>query len=321
MVSRAIRVSTLLVLSTLAHQGIAQAYPSKLVRMVAPMPPGGSTDIQGRWVAQHISTALRQPVIVENRAGGGGVPGTDYAAKAAADGYTLLVGNAGPLTVSPSLLAKMPYDTLRDFAPITLIATTSMCLCVHPGVPASNLQEFISLAKARDGKLTYGTPGVGTIGHLGIEELAARAGIRLTHVPYKGAAQYMVDLLNGTLDAVFNPLPVPLVKSGKVRVVGITALKRHPLMPEMPTLAEQGVNGYESVLWNGVLAPAGTPKEIVVRIHDVLAKALATPEARQLFLSRGDEPSGLGPEEFGAFMKKELEKYERAARASGVPKT
>ncbi|OGA32083.1 MAG: hypothetical protein A3G80_07555 [Betaproteobacteria bacterium RIFCSPLOWO2_12_FULL_62_13b] len=315
-----IRLFLLLALVALPHQGIAQSYPIKPLRMIVPMPPGGSTDIQGRWAAQHISTALGQPVIVDNRPGAGGVPGTDTAAKAAPDGYTLLAGNAGPLTVSPSIVAKMPYDTLRDLAPISLLAKTALCLCTYSGIPAKNLQEFVSLAKARDGKINYGTPGVGTIGHLGIEDLSARAGIKLTHVPYKGAAQYMIDLVNGTLDVALTTPPVALVKLGKVRVVGITTLKRHPLLPEAPTIAEQGLKDYESVLWNGILAPAGTPRAVVIRIHDVLAKALATPEARKSFLGRGDDPSGLGPEEFGVFLKAEVEKFEQVARASGIPK-
>lgn len=317
------RISRLLIaagLCALAHGGLAQNYPAKPLRMVVPFTPGGSTDIQGRWAAQHISAALGQPVIVENRAGAGGVPGSDAVAKAAPDGYTLLAGNPGPLTVAPSMTEKMPYDTLRDFEPIFLISKTPMCLCVHPGMPARTLQEFVSLAKARDGKINYGSAGVGTTGHISTEDLAARAGIRLTHVPYKGAAQFTVDLVNGTLDMVLAPPPIPLVKAGKLRALGMSTLKRHPLLPDVPTLAEQGLANYESSLWNGVLARTGTPKAIISRIHSVLVKALATAEARELLTSQGHEPSGLGPQEYAAFLRAELQKFEQVARSSGMPK-
>jgi tripartite-type tricarboxylate transporter receptor subunit TctC len=316
------RFLILWVFSAFAGAGFAQTYPVKPLRLVAPFMPGGSTDFQGRWAAQQISAALGQPVIVENRAGAGGIPGSDAVAKAAPDGYTLLAGNPGPLTISPSMVAQMPYDTARDFAPIFLITKSPICVCVHPGVPARTLGEFIALAKSRDGKLNYGSAGVGTAGHIATEQLASRVGIRMTHIPYKGAAQFTVDLVNGTLDTVLMLITpaVPLTKSGKLRALGVTTLKRHPLMPDVPTVAEQGFPGFESVGWNGVLAPAGTPRPIIVRLHEILAKALATPEARELFIGQGNELSGLGPEAYAEFLRSEIEQYHRISKAAGIAK-
>jgi tripartite-type tricarboxylate transporter receptor subunit TctC len=322
MLAIGIRLSILLLSAAMAQSGLAQNYPAKPIRIIVPFTPGGSTDFQGRWAAQYLTAALGQPVIAENRAGAGGVPGSDAAAKAAPDGHTLLAGNPGPLTISPSILGQMPYDTLRDFAPIFLITKSPLCVCVYPGVPARNLQEFIALAKSREGKLNYGSAGVGTAGHIATEELAARVGITMTHIPYKGAAQFTVDLLNGTVDLVLTLVTpaIPLAKSGKVRALGVTTAKRHPLLPDVPTVAEQGFSGFEAAGWNGVLAPAGTPRPIIARIHQVLAKALATPEARELYVGQGNELSGLGPEEYRQFLQQEIDKYARVAKAAGISK-
>jgi tripartite-type tricarboxylate transporter receptor subunit TctC len=311
-----------LVLGALAQVGLAQTYPTKPIRIIIPFTPGGATDFQGRWAAQHLGVALGQPVIAENRAGAGGVPGSDAVAKAAPDGYTLLAGNPGPLTISPSMLLQMPFDTLRDLAPIFLISKSPQCMCIYPGVPAQNLDGFIALAKSRSGKLNYGSAGVGTAGHIATEELAARVGIKMTHIPYKGAAQFTVDLLNGTVDVVLMLITpaIPLVKAGKLRALGVTTLTRHPLLPEVPTIAEQGFKGFEAVGWNGVLAPAGTPRPIITRIHDILARALATPEARELYVGQGNEVSGLGPEQYADFLRAEIEKYAQVAKAAGIPK-
>jgi tripartite-type tricarboxylate transporter receptor subunit TctC len=313
----------LVVLVLAAPAAMAQStFPSKPLRIIIPFTPGGSTDFQGRWSAQQLSVAFNQPVVPENRPGAGGVPGSDAGAKAAPDGYTLLAGNPGPLTISPSLLERMPYDTVRDYAPIFLITKSPICVCVHPSVPAKSLAEFISLAKSQDGKLNYGSAGVGTAGHIATEQLASRVGIKMTHIPYKGSAQFSVDIVNGTLDATlsFFTSALPLIKSGKVRPLAVTTLARHPLLPELPTVAELGFPGFESVGWNGVLAPAGTPRPIIVRMHDILAKALATPEARELFIAQGNEIAGLNPEQYGAFLKTEIEQYAQVAKAAGIPK-
>ena len=300
----------------------AQTYPTKLVRIIVPFVPGGPTDVQGRWAAQQLSSVLGQNFIVDNRGGGGGVPGTEAVVKAAPDGYTLLAGNPGPLTVSPSVNAKMPYDTLRDLAPIFLIARTASCLCIHPSVPAKGVKDFVALAKAQPGKINYGSPGVGTVGHFATELFATQAGIKMNHVPYKGAAQYTVDLLAGHIEIAIIQFAgcAPLLQHGRLRAIGATSEKRSPLLPNLPTIAEQGLSGFVSYNWNGLLAPVKTPLEIITRLHDVLAKQLALPEHRDSFVKQGHEVGGLGPEEYANFIRAETEKWARVAKAAGIAK-
>ena len=300
--------------------GSGQAYPVRLVRIIVPFVPGGPTDIQGRWAAQQLTNALGQNFIVENRGGGGGVPGTEAVVRAAPDGYTLLAGNPGPLTVSPSVNAKMPYDTLRDLAPIFLIARTASCVCVHPSVPARGVRDFVALAKAQPGKINYGSPGVGTVGHFATELFATQAGIKLNHVPYKGAAQYTIDLIAGHIEIAIIQFAgcAPLLQQNKLRALGATSEKRTPLLPNLPTIAEQGISGFVSYNWNGVLAPAKTPREIVMRIHDVLSKQMSLPETRDLFVGQGHEVGGLGPDEYASFIRAEIEKWARVAKAAGI---
>ncbi len=306
--------------SVFAWESYAQNYPVKTIRIIVPFVPGGPTDIQARWAAQQLNTAFGQPVIVDNRGGAGGVIGTEAAVKSAPDGYTLLAGNPGPLTIAPSVRAQMPYDTLRDLAPIMLIARSASCLCVHPSVPAKGIKEFIALARSRPGKINYGSPGVGTVGHLATELFATQAGVKLNHIPYKGAAQYTIDLIAGYIELAFIQFAgcAPLVQQGKLRAIGATSAKRTPLLPDLPTIAEQGIAGFVSYNWNGVLAPAGTPAAIISRIHEVLAKQLATPEGQQLFVSQGHEPSGDGPQEYAAFIRSEIEKWSKVAKAAGI---
>lgn len=303
-------------------QASAPGYPTKLVRIIVPFAPAGPTDTQARWAAQQLNAALGQTVVVENRPGAGGVPGTETAVKSPPDGYTLLAGNPGPLTIAPSVRKQLPYDPLRDLAPIILIARSASCLCAHPSLPAKGLKEFIALAKTQPGRINYGTPGIGTVGHLATELFATRAGIKLNHVPYKGASQYTVDLIAGHIEVALNQFAIsaPLVNAGKLRCLGTTSRTRSALLPEVPTIAEQGLTGFESYNWNGVLAPAGTPKPIIVRIHDVLAKQLATPEARELYTGQGHEPGGLGLEDYGAFLRSETEKWATVAKAAGIPR-
>lgn len=300
----------------------AQGYPSRVVRIIVPFVPGGPTDVQARWAAQQLSNALGQNFLVENRGGGGGVPGTEAVVKAAPDGYTLLAGNPGPLTVSPSVHAKMPYDTLRDLAPIFLIARTASCLVVHPSVPAKGVKDFVALAKAQPGKINYGSPGVGTVGHFATELFATQAGIKLNHVPYKGAAQYTVDLIAGNIEIAIIQFAgcAPLVKQNRLRAIGATSEKRSPLLPQLPTIAEQGIPGFMSYNWNGVLAPAKTPREVVTRIYEVLTKQLSSPEGRELFTSQGHEIGNLGPDDYASFIRAEIDKWAKVAQAAGIVK-
>jgi len=305
-----------------ASAAAAPAYPTKPVRIIIPFAPAGPTDNQARWAAQQLNVAFGHPVIADNRPGAGGVPGTEVVVKSPADGYTLLAGNPGPLTIAAAARAQMPYQTLRDLAPIILIAKSASCLCAHPSLPVRNVKEFIPFAKARPGRVNYGTPGVGTVGHFATELFATAAGVKLNHVPYKGAAQYTVDLLAGNIEIALNQfaLSAPLVNQGKLRCLGVTSRERTPLMPDVATIAEQGLKGFESYNWNGMLAPAGTPRPIITRIHDVLAKALQTPEARELYLNQGHELGGLTPDEYAQFIKAETERWAVVAQKASIPK-
>jgi tripartite-type tricarboxylate transporter receptor subunit TctC len=302
---------------TLGH---AQTYPTKPIRLIVPFPPGGPTDTHSRWAAQQLNTALGQSVVVENRGGAGGIIGTEAVAKAPADGYTLLGGNPGPLTIAPSLRKQLGYDPVKDFQPITLIARNASAWCVHPSVPAKNLKEFVALAKSKPGRINYATPGIGTVGHLAIENLATLTGMKMNHVPYKGAALYTVDLLAGNID--FAQIQIfqaaPYVRDGRLRALGVTAVKRSPLIPDVPTAQEQGLKGYSSYNWNGILAPAGTPRAIVDRLHGVLSKALSDPEMHKQMVAIGYEVAGDGPAEYAAFIKTETEHWSKIAKAAGI---
>ena len=297
-------------------------YPVKPLRIVVPFAPAGPTDNQARWAAQQLNAALGQTVIVDNRPGAGGMPGTELVVKAPPDGYTLLAGNPGPLTIAPTARVHVPYDTLRDLAPIVLIAKSSSCMCVHPSLPVKGVRDFIALAKAQPGKINYGTPGVGTVGHFATEFFATSAGVKMNHVPYKGAAQYTVDLIAGNIELAFNQFAIaaPLVRQGKLKCLGVSSAQRTPLLPEVPTIAEQGLKGFSSYNWNGMLAPAATPKAVITRIHEVISKALKSAEARDLFVGQGHELGGLGPDDYAAFIRAETEKWAQVAKKAGIPK-
>jgi tripartite-type tricarboxylate transporter receptor subunit TctC len=305
----------------LAMTAQAQNYPSKPIRIIVPFAPGGPTDIQSRWAAQHITAALGQQVLVDNRGGAGGTIGTEAAAKAPADGYTLLGGNPGPLTIAPSVRKQLGYDTVRDFAPITLLAKSASCMCVHPSIPVKNLREFIALAKRSPGKINYGAPGAGTVGHLGTELFSTSAGIKMNMIPYKGAALYIIDLMAGNIDFAYVQIAgsAPLVKAGKLRALAVTSSERSPLL-DAPTAAEQGIKGFSSYNWNGLLAPANTPKAIIDRLHAVLHKPLNDPAVRKQLTEQGHEVSGFGPAEYTTFISDEIAKWAKVAKAAGIPK-
>ena len=300
----------------------AQSYPTKPVRIIVPFAPGGPTDTHSRWGAQHLSAALGQQFVIDNRGGAGGIIGTEAVAKAAPDGYTLLGGNPGPLTIAPSVRKQLAYDPVRDFAPITLIVKSASCMCVHPSIPVKNLREFITLAKRSPGKINYATPGLGTVGHLGTELFTTTVGIKMNMIPYKGAALYVVDLMAGNVDFAYVQIAqsAPLVKVGKMRALAVTATERSPLLPDTSTAAEQGVKGFSSYNWTGLLAPAGTPKAIIDRLHAILHKPLSDPATRKRLTDQGNEVAGDGPAEYAAFIKSETEKWARVAKTAGIPK-
>ncbi len=298
----------------------AQAYPARPVRIVVPFVPAGPTDINARMVAQKLAEAWGHAFVVENRGGAGGMLGTEIVTKSAPDGYTLLGANPGPLTIAQSLYPKMGYDTFKHLAPVILVTNTTSVLAVHPSVPAKTVKELIALAKAQPDKLTYGTPGIGTVGHLTWEMFNHMAGTRMLHVPYKGSAQSTNDFLAGQLDlrSFSTPASLPLMKSGKARVIAINGLKRSPLMPEVPTVDESGLPGFESANWNGIMAPAGTPRDIIVKLHDEIQRRVIKSELREQLIKDGYEVAGLGPDEFAAFMKSETAKWARVIKITKV---
>jgi tripartite-type tricarboxylate transporter receptor subunit TctC len=297
----------------------AQTYPTKAVRLVVPFLAGGSTDIVGRTVAQKLSEMWGQQVFVDNRPGGGTTIGTDNVAKSAPDGYSLLVTPA-PFTINPSLLAKLPYDALNDFAPVTLINTTPLVMVVHPGVPAKNVKEIIALAKAKPGKLNFGSSGTGGSNHLAGELFDAMAGVKMVHIPYKGNAGALTDIVGGHLDVVYNGLTsaLALIKGGKLRVLAVTSLQRNAALPDVPTLDESGLKGFEAVAWNGLSAPAKTPRDIIMKINADVIKVVNSPELKERLKAEGSDPVGSTPEKFGTFLRDEIAKWAKVIKFANV---
>jgi tripartite-type tricarboxylate transporter receptor subunit TctC len=297
----------------------AQNYPQRPVRLVVPFPAGGSTDIVGRTVALKLTELWGQSVIVDNRPGGGTMIGTEAVARAAPDGYTLLVTPA-PFTINPSLLKKVPYDALNDFAPITLINTTPLVLVVNPGVPAKSVKELIALAKANPGKLNFGSSTIGGSNHLAGEFFNAMAGVKMVHVPYKGNAPALTDLVGGHIDLIFNGLTsaLPLIKTDKLRALAVTSLKRAGALPEVPTIDESGLKGFEAVAWNGLAAPAATPREVIAKISTDVLKVVNSPELHERLKSEGSDPVGDTPAEFAAFLRNEIAKWAKVIKFAKV---
>jgi tripartite-type tricarboxylate transporter receptor subunit TctC len=289
------------------------------VRIVVPSPPGGGTDIVARVLAQHFSRALGQSVFVENKPGAGNMIGIEAVARSPNDGYTLLMV-ASTLALNSVLYKKVPYDPVRDFAPITLAATAPNVLIVHPSLPAQSLAEFIALAKRRPGSLSYGTPGIGTSPHLSMELLKSMTGIDLQHVPYRGTAAAVTDLIGGQIAATFaNALTAkPQVDAGRVRALAITGPRRIEALPNVPPVGDAGVPGYEAIQWYGLLAPAGTPTAVVARVHGEAVKALHSDDMKEKLAADGAQPVGSSPAEFAALIRSELEKWTRVARAAAI---
>jgi tripartite-type tricarboxylate transporter receptor subunit TctC len=298
----------------------AQDYPRKPVRLIVPFAPGGGNDTVARAIAQSLGASLGQPVLVDNRSGAGGVVGAELAAKAPADGYTLFLGGVGSHAVNPSLHARLPYDPVRDFAPITLIASAPSVLVVHPSVPADSIGEFTALAKANPGKLNYASNGNGSSAQLAAVMYESMAGVAMVHIPYKGLAPALVDLLGGEVQAMFSSVVaiVPHIRAGRLRALAVTGRRRSPLMPEVPTLDESGLAGYEAGSWYGMLAPAGTPPPVIARLHDGIVRALEQPEVRERLAAEGAEVIGSTPEQFAAHIKSELARTGKLLREAGI---
>ena len=303
-----------------AAQASVQLYPAKPVHIVNPFTAGGPVDLLARAVGQKLTEAWGQPVVVETRAGAAGNIGIEYVAKQPADGYTLLVMPTGNAVVNQHIFPKLPYDPLRDFAPVTLLATVENVLVVHPAVQAGSVQELIALARASPGKLTYSSPGVGSQAHLAGELLKSMAGIDIVHVPYKGMAPALNDLLGGQVSmmAVSMSSGLKQVQAGKLRALGVASLRRSAAAPDIPTVAEQGLPGFEALSWYALMAPAGTPKAIVDRIAAECARALRAPDMRERLVALGADPVGNSPAELAEMLKRESARWGELVRKAGI---
>lgn len=297
-----------------------QAYPVKPVRMIVPFPAGGATDIVGRLVAQKLSEAWGHQVIVDNRGGAGGTIGSELAAKSPPDGYTILVGTSSTHAVAPSLYSKLGYDPVRDFAPVTLIANATILLAVHPSVPAKNVRELIALAKRQPNALSFASSGNGGISHLVGEHFKSLAGIEMLHVPYKGDTPALVDLASGQVHLMFGTALsfLPYVKSRRLNALAVTNPKRSPIVPDVPTVAESGLPGFDALQWFGVLAPAGTPRELVTRLNGDIVKTLRLPDVRERMAALGAEVVGSTADQFASFQKADAAKWAKVVKASGA---
>lgn len=306
--------------AALPHAALAQGYPAKPVTIVVPFAPGGTTDILARIVGQGLSGELGQPFIVDNRAGAGGNIGASLAAKAPADGYTLFMGTVGTHAINQALYKKMPFDPVKDFAPISRVATVPNLLVAHPSQPYKTVKELIAYAKANPGKVTYGSPGSGSSPHVSGELFKSMTGTELLHVPYKGSAPAMTDLLGGQISIMFDNLPSAIqhVRSGKLRPIAITTAKRSPELPDIPTIAEAGVPGYEAMSWFGLFAPAATPKPVLDQLNAALVKVLNQPDVKKKIAEQGGDVVAETPAQFAAFIQSESVKWGKVVKASGA---
>ncbi|MCE9640151.1 MAG: tripartite tricarboxylate transporter substrate binding protein [Betaproteobacteria bacterium] len=317
------KIMTRLVLSAVVCAGIcsahAQTYPAKPVRFIVPFPPGGPTDIMGRMAAQRLTEAWGVQVVADNRGGAGGNIGSELCAKSPPDGYTICMMTVAQ-SMSPGIYPRLPFDPLKDFAPVTLMATLPSLLMVHPSIPVKNVKELVALAKTKPGMLTYASTGNGTSPHMLMEMFKWMAGVNLVHVPYKGAAPAMIDQISGQIDVAFSTAiaALPFVQQGKVRALAISTQERFPPMPDLPTVEQGGVKGFDGSSWQGVVMPANTPREFVVKANAELAKMLKSPEMKEKILQQGGIASGNSPEEFAAFIKSETEKWGKVAKAAKV---
>lgn len=298
----------------------AQTFPTKPIRLVVPFPAAGTTDILAREVGQRLSVTLGQPVVIDNRPGAAGNIGADLVAKSAPDGYTLLMGTVGTHAINASLYAKMPYDHVKDFVPVILVAGVPNVLEVNPALPVNSVADLIKLAKAKPGQINFASSGSGTSIHLSGELFKTMAGVDMTHVPYKGSAPAITDLMGGQVQVMFDNLPSSLqqIKAGKLRAIAVTSAKRSPALPDVPTIAESGLPGFEASSWFGLVAPAGTPPAIIARINADVNQWLQSSEAKEKLLAQGAVPAGGTPEQFAAHIRAETEKWAKVVKASGA---
>src|SRR5712671_6865425 len=313
------RAALLLIASLAASASLAEDYPSRPVRMVVPFSPGGSTDALARIVGQKLAERSGQPVIIENRAGAGGHIGAEQVAKSAPDGYTLLLGGV-PHAISASLYSKLPYDLARDLAAIAEVASFPSAIVLHPSLPANSVKELIALARARPGQLSFGSAGIGSPNHLSLELFQAMAGVRMVHVPYKGSGQLVGDLLAGQVQLASMGLPVavPHVQSGKLRAIAVTGAARSSLLPEVPTVSEAGLPGFEVTSWYGVFGPAGLPAGIVAKLNAEIAIAVTATDVKERLAALGAEPSVKAPDQFARYVRQEITKWAKVVKDSGA---
>jgi tripartite-type tricarboxylate transporter receptor subunit TctC len=303
-----------------ASHAVAQNYPDRPIRVIVGVPAGGTPDVMARTITTGMSRVLGQPLVVDNRGGAGGLIGGETAAKAAPDGYTLFVSSPGPLTILPHMHKQLGYDPQKSFAPIGLIASNPFLLITHPSVPAKSIKELLALAKAQPGKLNYASAGSGAANHLAMELFKSMAAVNITHVPYKGAPQAVSDLLAGHMNMMFNSIPPVLahIKAERIRALGVGSSKRAAQLPDVPTIGEAGVPGYEAITWFGLLVPANTPKAIAAKVSDAFAKVITAPETRALLETQGAEPGSANAAEFGALIRRDYEKYAKVVKISGA---
>jgi tripartite-type tricarboxylate transporter receptor subunit TctC len=321
MIRTARPIVALLLLLCMASLATAQeSYPSRPIRMVVPFPAGGAVDIMARDLGQRLTQAWGQPVVVDNRGGANGAIGSEAVAKATPDGYTLLMGSAGTHAINPGLYAKLSYDPVKEFVPVALVGNITNILVVNPSVPARSVAELIALAKAKPGFLTYASSGNGSSQHLSTELLKSLTGTDMTHVQYKGAGPALVDVISGQVSLTITAMSatLPYVQGGQLRALGVTTAQRSPTLPDVPTVAEAGVRGYESNNWVGVFAPAGTPPAIVARLNAEISRIQSTPEMKARLTGQGAEFTAMTPEQFGAFHRAEMAKWAKVIKDSGA---
>ena len=319
--TRRTTLAALAAVSALAFAGaaFAQAWPAKPIKVIVPYPPGGTSDILARAVGQKLSEQYGQPVIVENKPGATGNIGADFVAKSPPDGYTLLLADIGSLAIAPSVVATLPFDPVKDFAPVVMVAYSPHLLVVHPSVPAKDAKELIALAKARPDSMNFAVSGIGGANHLAGIDFAQRAGIKWTYIPYKGGAQALTDMVGGQAQVMFNGMlaTYPFVKDGKLKVLAISSAKRFSSAPDIPTVAEAAFPGFETGSWQGIVAPANTPPEIVRKLHGDVMKVLSTPDMKDRLDKAGAEVRPMSPQDFGRFIASEKARWAKVAKESG----